>query len=185
VASLRWRGGGSRAQTFAQQSRVDAAARVGDDCGMGGGRGVAGGLKEAAGISACAPGKEGRRRSRPGISAWPLREQRARGRRIYHVGPVGQREQRKSDRGCCGALLSTRAGGVPDGRACLVSEVKRALRVVLGRPRGLGRTGHWAEQERSGLGHAGLEGLGSPAWELGRSAGLRGERGKEELGWVA
>ena len=27
--------------------------------------------------------------------------------------------------------------------------------------------------------------LGWPAWELGRGAGLRGERGKEELGWVA
>ena len=74
---------------------------------------------------------------------------------------------------------------MPDGQAHLVSEVKRALRVVLGRPRGLGHAGHWAKQERSGLGHAGLEGLGSPAWELGRSAGLRGERGKEELGWVA
>ena len=71
-----------------------------------------------------------------------------------------------------GELLGPREGAGP-------------LRVVLGRPRGLGRTGHWAEQERSGLGHAGLEGLGSPAWELGRSAGLRGERGKEELGWVA
>ena len=105
--------------------------------------------------------------------------------RTCRVGPVGQREQRKSDRGCCGALLSTRAGGVPDGRARLVSEVKRALRMVLGRPRGLGRAVHWAERERSGLGRAGLEGLGWPAWELGRSAGLRGERGKEELGWVA
>ena len=58
-------------------------------------------------------------------------------------------------------------------------------RMVLGRPRGLGRAVHWAERERSGLGRAGLEGLGWPAWELGRSAGLRGERGKEELGWVA
>ena len=60
---------------------------------------------------------------------------------------------------------------MPDGRARLVSEIMRALRVVLGRPRGLGRVG--------------LEGLGWHAWELSRSAGLRGESGKEELGWVA
>ena len=126
------------------------------------------------------------REGRPAeISAWPLRERRARGRRIYYVGPVGQREQWESDRGRCAARLSARVGGVPDGQAHLVSEVKRALRMVLGRPRGLGRAVHWAERERSGLGRAGLEGLGWPAWELGRSAGLRGERGKEELGWVA
>ena len=67
---------------------------------------------------------------------------------ICHVGPVGQREQWESDRGRCGARLSARAGAVPDGRARLVSEVKRALRVVRGRPRGLGRAGHWAERER-------------------------------------
>ena len=59
--------------------------------------------------------------------------------------------------------LSVRAGGVPDGRARLVSEVKRALRVVRGRPRGLGRAGHWAERERkrrSGPAGFGIFGLG-------------------------
>ena len=86
---------------------------------------------------------------------------------------------------CYFAGPSWEVGRARDTAGCARGGRAGPRRMVLGRPRGLGRTGHWAEQERSGLGHAGLEGLGSPAWELGRSAGLRGERGKEELGWVA
>ena len=141
MASLRWHGSGSRAQTFAQQSRVDAAARVGDDCGMGGGRGVAAGLKEAAGISACAPGKEGRRKSRPGISTWLLHERRAReegdGADVWARRVSGGRRAR-----CAGRWTQARGGAGPVAALLGRARGERAGEGA-GLARWLGRCGSW------------------------------------------
>ena len=114
------------------------------------------------------------------------RDRSSRGRRReegrWRVGPGCQRGRRVSGR-CAGTggWRLTRGPELPAreasyGRECGAGrewergELARADLLgraggggpseLLGRPRGLGRTGHWAEQERSGLGHAGLEGLG-------------------------
>ena len=68
------------AGSSARQSDASAGLVYGDgDCGARWGAGRSRGcLKEAPGISACALGMEGRRKSRPRISAWLLHERRAR-----------------------------------------------------------------------------------------------------------
>ena len=58
---------------------------------------------------------------------------------------------------------------------------RKGRRAVLGERRTCGA--HVSVAEGARAARAGR--LGWPAWELGRGAGLRGERGKDELGWVA